>query len=109
MVTKNTRPNVPTSFHSSVRARTKGIPQSFYLVGCQWTVKFTEDLTEYGKCDCTTFTIYLRSGMNKNFTEQTFFHELVHAVMFAMGHTSHDEVFVDSFGALLHQYEKTKL
>jgi hypothetical protein len=26
-----------------------------------------------------------------------------------MGHTQHDEVFVDAFGALLHQYERTKL
>ncbi len=85
------------------------IPMSFYLVGCQWTVKYVEDLSEYGKCDCATQMIYLRTGMNKNFTEQTFFHELVHAIMFAMGHTQHDEVFVDAFGALLHQYERTKL
>jgi hypothetical protein len=85
------------------------IPTSFYLVGCQWTVKYVEDLSEYGKCDCATQVIYLRTGMNKNFTEQTFFHELVHAIMFAMGHTNHDEVFVDAFGALLHQYERTKL
>jgi hypothetical protein len=85
------------------------IPMSFYLVGCQWNVKYIEELSEYGKCDCATQMIYLRSGMNKNFTEQTFFHELIHAIMFAMGHTNHDEVFVDAFGALLHQYEKTKL
>ena len=94
MATKRTQPKVPTSF---------------YLVGCQWTVKFVEDLSDYGTCDCATHIIRLREGMNKNFTEQTFFHELVHAIMFAMGHTQHDEVFVDAFGALLHQYEKTKL
>jgi hypothetical protein len=47
--------------------------------------------------------------MNKTFTEQTFCHELVHAIMFSMGHTNHDEIFVDAFGALLHQYERTKL
>lgn len=46
--------------------------------------------------------------MNKNFTEQTFYHELVHAIMFAMGHTQHDETFVDAFGGLLHQYTKTR-
>lgn len=109
MATKRTQPKVPTSFHSSVRARTQAIPTSFYLVGGLWTVKFVEDLSEYGKCDCATFTICLRSGMNKTFTEQTFAHELVHAIMFAMGHTQHDEVFVDAFGALLHQYERTKL
>jgi hypothetical protein len=47
--------------------------------------------------------------MNKVFTEQTFCHELVHAIMFSMGHTQHEEVFVDAFGQLLHQYERTKL
>jgi len=94
MATKITKPNVPSTF---------------YLVGALWTVKWSEDLSEYGKCDCTTFTIHIRSGMNKVFTEQTFFHELVHAIMFAMGHTNHDEIFVEAFGALIHQYERTKL
>ena len=84
------------------------IPTSFYLVGCEWTVKYIEELSEYGKCACDTQTIYLRAGMNKNFTEQTFCHELVHAIMFSMGHTQHDEVFIDAFGQLLHQYERTK-
>lgn len=94
MATKRTKPNVPSTF---------------YLVGGLWTVKYVDDLSEYGKCACDTQTIFIRSGMNKTFTEQTFFHELVHAVMFAMGHNSHDEVFVDGFGQLLHQYERTKL
>jgi len=47
--------------------------------------------------------------MGKGITEQTFFHELVHAIMFSMGHTNHDEIFVDAFGALLHQYDRSKL
>ena len=85
------------------------IPTTFWLVGCQWTVKYVDDLSEYGKCDCTTQIIYLRSGMNKNYTEQTFFHELVHAIMFSMGQTDHNEIFVDAFGSLMHQYERTKL
>jgi hypothetical protein len=29
--------------------------------------------------------------------------------MFSMGHSQHDEVFIDAFGQLLHQYDKTKL
>lgn len=94
MATKRTKPNVPTSF---------------YLVGCEWTVKYIEELSEYGKCVCDTQTIYIRAGMNKVFTEQTFCHELVHAIMFSMGHTQHDEIFIDAFGQLLHQYERTKL
>ena len=46
--------------------------------------------------------------MNEQMTQQTFFHELVHAVMFAMGQTNHDEVFTDAFGSFLHQFEKSK-
>jgi hypothetical protein len=46
--------------------------------------------------------------MNKQSTEQTFYHELVHAIMFTMGKLNHDEEFTDAFGALLHQYHRTK-
>jgi hypothetical protein len=46
--------------------------------------------------------------MNEQLTSQTFFHELVHAVLFAMGRTTHDEEFTDTFGSFLHQYDKTK-
>jgi hypothetical protein len=37
----------------------------------------------------------------------TFYHELVHAILFTMGKSNHDEEFVDSFGQLLYQYVKT--
>lgn len=40
--------------------------------------------------------------------EQTFYHELVHAVLFTMGKANHDEEFVDAFGSYLHQFMKTK-
>lgn len=46
--------------------------------------------------------------MNEQMTQQTFFHELVHAILFTMGKTNHDEEFTDAFGAFLHQYERTK-
>ena len=85
------------------------MPVSFTLTGFDWTVKTVEDLSECGNCDYNIQTIRLRAGMNKSLTEQTFAHELVHAIMFSMGHTNHDEIFVDAFGALLHQYERTKL
>ena len=41
-------------------------------------------------------------------TQQTFCHELVHAILFTMGKTTHEEEFVDAFGSLLHQFERTK-
>ena len=84
------------------------LPTSFTLAGFEWTVVLRADLSEYGRCDPTTQVIYIREGMNKQLTEQTFFHELVHAIMFSMGQTNHDEVFTDAFGTFLHQYDKTK-
>ena len=84
------------------------LPSSFTLAGFTWLVVVREDLSECGRCDSSTQIIYIRAGMNEQMTQQTFFHELVHAIMYTMGHTTHDEVFTDAFGAFLHQYEKTK-
>lgn len=85
------------------------IPSAFQLAGFDWTIKFIPDLSEYGRCDPATQTIYIREGMSEQMTQQTFFHELVHAILFTMGKTSHDEEFTDTFGAFLHQFEKTKV
>lgn len=85
------------------------IPTFFVLAGFEWVVKMSPDLGEYGRCDPSNQIIYVREGMNEQMTQQTFFHELVHAIMFTMGHITHDEVFTDAFGALLHQYDKTKI
>ena len=84
------------------------IPTAFQLAGFEWTIRFVPDLSEYGRCDPTTQIIFIREGMNEQLTQQTFFHELVHAIMFSMGQTNHDEVFTDAFGTFLHQYDKTK-
>ena len=84
------------------------LPTAFQLAGFEWTVRFVSDLSEYGRCDPATQIIFVREGMNEQLTQQTFFHELVHAIMFSMGQTNHDEVFTDAFGTFLHQYDKTK-
>ena len=93
MAPKSTKPTLPTTFQ---------------LAGFEWSVKMVGDLSEYGRCDSGTQIIYIREGMNEQMTQQTFFHELVHAIMFTMGHTTHDEVFTDAFGAFLHQFDKSK-
>ena len=92
MATKNKRPSVVTSFS---------------LAGFDWKTVFIPELSEFGKCDVMTQTIYIREGMNEQSTKQTFYHELVHAIMFSMGHTQHDEIFTDSFGGMLLQFEKS--
>jgi len=66
-------------------------------------------MEDMGKCDPEKQIISIRMDMNKQTTEQTFYHELVHAIMFTMGRLNHDEEFVDTFGALLHQYQITKV
>jgi hypothetical protein len=84
------------------------LPKSFSLVGGKWTVKMVKDMTDLGRCDPAVFTIYIKEGLNPLYAEQVFYHELTHAVLFSMGRNDHDEVFVDSFGALLHQFTRSQ-
>ena len=84
------------------------VATSFTLAGFEWSVRYVEGITEYGLCNPSTQEIIIRAGLNDQMTQQTFFHELVHAIMFTMGKLNHDEEFTDAFGALLHQYERTK-
>ena len=81
---------------------------TFQLAGSKWCVNYLSHMEEMGKCDPEKQTIFIRMDMNKQTTEQTFYHELVHAIMFTMGKLNHDEEFVDTFGAFLHQYQLTK-
>ena len=88
MATKNSKPDVATSF---------------YLAGCKWTVCFNKDITEMGTCNPLTYEIIIKDNMTPQAAEATFFHELVHAIKFTMGETNHDEREVEAFGNLLHQ------
>lgn len=90
------------------RNKSSVVPTYFELGGFEWTVKFSDDLTELGKSDCHSQLITLRSGMSEQTTIQTFYHELVHAILFTMGQMSHDEVYVDAFAVFLHQFAKTQ-
>jgi Zn-dependent peptidase ImmA (M78 family) len=61
-----------------------------------------------GLYDPSDHTISLRSDQSDTALQQTFCHELVHAVLHEMNHKlTHDEVFVDNFGSLLHQAMST--
>jgi len=84
MVKKNTQPDLAPP-----------APSSFELGGFEWTVRFSDDLTELGKCDCHNQTITIRNGMSEQTTLQTFYHELVHAILFTMGHMNHDKPYID--------------
>jgi len=84
------------------------VATTFNLAGSQWQVNYLSHMEEMGKCDPEKQIIFIRTDMNRQTTEQTFYHELVHAILFTMGKLNHDEEFVDTFGAFLHQYQITK-
>ena len=84
------------------------VATTFELAGSKWFVNYVMHMDDMGKCDPEKQLITIRMDMNKQSTEQTFYHELVHAILFTMGKLNHEEEFVDTFGAFLHQYQITK-
>lgn len=95
------------------RYRQLGIPRRFGIHGHRITVKiltpagwtrhkFPRD--SVGIYDPTSHVIGLRSELGDTEMQQTFCHELTHALLDEMNHKlSFDEVFVDNFGSLLAQ------
>lgn len=86
------------------------IPKSFQLAGLKWKVKENNHLVNMGECHSARGLIYLKPDPNYSaeVREQSFYHELVHAILYTMGDNGpHDEKFVDGFAFLLHQYMKT--
>lgn len=79
----------------------------FELGGCVWKVKEVDILDAYGLCDPSTHTLYIKSGQTEQSAMWTFFHELVHAILFSIGEDTHDEKFVDAFALMLMQFNKT--
>lgn len=67
----------------------------------------SEDITDLGHCDLMSYKIMIKAGMSPQATAVTFYHELVHAILFSMGKTNHDEEFVENFGGFLFQYTRT--
>lgn len=83
------------------------IPKQFQLGGIVWKVEEQQSVPgAYGACHNGEAKIVLLSSMPKQVKQQTYCHELVHAILFSMGKPAdqHDEVFVDAFGTFLHQY-----
>jgi hypothetical protein len=86
------------------------IPTQFQLGGIVWSVEDSEHLPgAFGITNSGLAKILLLSDLPEQVKEQTFYHELVHAILFAMGkpQDQHDEVFVDGFATFLHQFSNT--
>lgn len=83
------------------------IPTSFKLGGMTWAVEQLDFIPgAMGACSNQDAKIVLLKSLPQQVKEQTFCHELIHAILFSMGRPAdqHDEVFVDAFGTMLHQY-----
>ena len=84
------------------------IPRTFSLAGIHWRVEDVPGLSELGLCDWNSAVIRLRVGMQEQIRADVFYHELIHAIMYATGLQEHPEREVDALGTLLHQFEQTK-
>lgn len=90
------------------------IPTSFQLVNRKYTVEVlpkevAEDLGRHGDCNRSKAVIRVELDYPDN-SEHTFYHELAHALLYATTKPklSEKEDFVDSLGAVIHQFMKTK-
>jgi hypothetical protein len=81
------------------------IPKKFKLGGVTWKVTEVDALSgNFGQCRQWDAEIDIVRSLKQDVKEQTFCHELVHAMMFSMGKNNHDEEFVDGLALFLHQY-----
>lgn len=105
MVTAKKKPNKK---QETVEVKSSQIVSTFQLAGYDWEVHLTEEMpTMMGYCDMERCQIKIRDGMPYQTTQATFYHELVHAILFTMGKMNHDEEFVDGFANLLYQFQRT--
>jgi hypothetical protein len=90
------------------------IPKSFFLFGQEYTIEWVESLVQkagaVGQSRARDHCIQLQPNREacprpESDIEETYFHELTHTVLVAMGRDdlSEDEKFVDIFASLLHQ------
>jgi hypothetical protein len=89
------------------------IPSSFYLGAIPYSVTIVNHIDKgesLGVTDPDEGTIMVMRDMIRPRKEQTFCHELIHALFDAAGRDDlgSDEVLVDVLGTLLHQYMVTK-
>jgi hypothetical protein len=101
----------------------KYIPENFTLGGVKWQVKRTvkSDNKTLVMGDCSDVTSEIRLVSEIDFDgeimkipidkqEETFFHELSHAILMQMGHKdSRNEHFVQILGTFLYQFVKTAI
>lgn len=86
------------------------IPKTFTLGGIKWKVVQRKRLKGvYGLCDLKKQQIQILEGQAPEMKMWTFYHELTHAILFAMGKDQevHNEEFIDGFATFLSQFMAT--
>lgn len=79
--------------------------KKFDLAGIRWTVQDVEVLPALGMTYPDLGIIHIKRGLDEQMYNQTFLHELTHAILFTMGkRDGHDEEFIEGFSQLLHQF-----
>lgn len=89
------------------------IPKKFTVVNRTWSVGGMPSGFDETKIGVTMYDqgkVGVRDVGDQIVQEHTFFHELSHIYMLALGRDdlSKDEGFIDALGGLMHQYEQTK-
>lgn len=98
------------------------IPKQFNLVNRRWTVRLVDGPTfreitgekdeplPKGSCNPARAVILINTDQHSCYEDMlhTFYHELVHAFLFADGDIEHCEKFVDRVGGYLAQYNATQ-
>lgn len=93
------------------------IPNKFTLGGLNFNVELVNDIDNTGLGRTINCTGSIKIAQHfygqlipQDSQERNFYHELVHAILDELGkrELSSDESFIDSFSALLYQFELTK-
>lgn len=89
------------------------IPKKFTIFSHSYKVKQIKKIDKHdswGEHDPTKQTIKIKSTLNQEQKEQTFYHELMHCIFFHLSYPELDcnEALVDQIGKALHQIMTTK-
>jgi Zn-dependent peptidase ImmA (M78 family) len=88
------------------------IPQSVKVAGINYTVEETEyveihhDKNYSGSCDYVKAEIKILKDMDIQRKEETFIHELTHAIFHEAGYNEHEEEMVNKVSKVLYQVLK---
>jgi hypothetical protein len=81
--------------------------KTFRVGGIDYTVEIVPDYHTkdgyYGRVFYATAEIKISDKMQRDRTNETLVHELVHAMLFEAGYDDHEEEFVRRFATVLHQ------